>query len=74
MEQKLDELLVSVAELKETQETSKLEMGWRLNQLEKDISAKQDQTTEHMVKKLKKGSSMKLNEKETRGSFSSMMS
>ena len=50
----MDELLASVAGLKETQETSKLKMGQRLDQLEKDVSAKQDQNTERMVKKLKR--------------------
>ena len=48
MEQKLEELLASVVGLKETQETSKLEMGQRLDQLEKNVLAKQDQTTERM--------------------------
>ena len=44
----MDELLASVARL---QETNKLEMGQRLDQLKKDVLAKQDQTTERMVKK-----------------------
>ena len=54
MEQKLDELLASVAGLKDIQEASTLEMGQRLYQLEKDVLAKQDQTTECMVKRLKR--------------------
>ena len=70
----MDELLASVAGLKETQEINKLEMGQSLNQLEKDVAAKQDQNTERMVKKFKRIKAINLNEKETKGSFSSMMS
>ena len=54
MEQKLDELLASVAGLKQTQETNKVEMGHRLNQPEKDVAVRQDKAAQHMVKKLKR--------------------
>ena len=53
MEQKLDKLLASVAGLKEAQEQDNAEMGQRIHQLEKDVAAKQDQTAQRMVKKLK---------------------
>ena len=54
MEEKLDQLLVSVDELKQTQESNKVEMVQRLDQLEQDVATNQDMSTQHIVKKIRR--------------------
>ena len=54
MEAKLDELLKSVQSLSDEQKQSQTVMKQRLDQLEKDVSAKNEETTERVVKRLKR--------------------
>ena len=49
MEEKLDQLLALVDELKKAQESGKVEMVQRLEQ---DVATNQDMSAQHMVKKL----------------------
>ena len=54
MEQKLDELLTSIAAMKQTQVENQREMSQKLEQLERDVHAGQDVAAERVVKKLKR--------------------
>ena len=54
MEEKLDQLLASVDELKKAQESDKVEMVERLDQLEQDVATNQDMSAQRMVKKIRR--------------------
>ena len=53
MEEKIDTLIKSVDNLKETQAGDQQDLRRRLDQLEKDMAAGQEETTQRVVKKLK---------------------
>ena len=54
MEQKLDEVLASIAVMKRTQTDNQMEMNQKLEQLERDVHTGQDVAAERVVKKLKR--------------------
>ena len=54
MEQKIDELLKSVQSLSQEQKKSQTEINQRLEQLEKDVSSNNDESTQRVVKRLKR--------------------
>ena len=53
MEAKLDELLASIKDLKETQATNQQEMADKIEKLKKDVYAGQDIAADRVVKRLK---------------------
>ena len=58
MEGKLDELLASFKELKETQDANHKELSEKLEKLEKDVHAGQDTAAERVMKRLKRDRGM----------------
>ena len=54
MEQKIDELLKSVQSLSQEQKKSQTKINQRLKQLEKDVSTNNDESTQRVVKRLKR--------------------
>ena len=63
MEGKLDELLASFKELKETQNANRKELSEKLEKLEKDLHAGQETAAECVVKKLKRDRGMEFKKK-----------
>ena len=63
MESKLDELLASFKDLKETQDANQKEMSEKLEKLEKDVHAGQDTAAERAVKKLKRDRGLEFKKK-----------
>ena len=54
MEEKLDQLLALVGELKKALESDKVEMVQRLDQLEQDVATNRDMSAQRMVKKIRR--------------------
>ena len=54
MKAKLDQLLRSVNSLTEEHKQSQTKIKQRLNQLEKDVSANNEETMQHVMKRLKR--------------------
>lgn len=63
MEAKLDELLASFKQLKDTQEANQQKMSEKLEKLEQDVHAGQDTAAERVVKKLKRDRTLEFNKK-----------
>ena len=63
MESKLDELLASFKELKDTQAANEQKMSDKLEQLERDVHAGQDVAAERVVKKLKRDRGLEFKKK-----------
>ena len=63
MENKLDELLASFKDLKETQNANQKEMSEKLEKLEKDVHVGQDTAAECVVKKLKRDRGLEFKKK-----------
>ena len=63
MEAKLDELLASFKQLKDTQEANQQKMSEKLEKLEQDVHAGQDTAAERVVKKLKRDRTLEFKKK-----------
>ena len=63
MEVKLDELLASFKQLKDTQEANQQKMTEKLKKLEQDVHAGQDTAAERVVKKLKRDRTLEFKKK-----------